>query len=177
LESFGGDLIHACAYHDPEPYRGKDVLVVGPGVTGSEVAHLIAVGGAARVRVACRTPPHIFRRKWPGAPIQVPGVALQHMPLRVADRFSALAERMIVGGLSRYGLPRPQVGTATALAERHQSPAFDDGFVDSVKTGRIEIVAAIDGFDSDDVLLADGSRVQPDVVIAATGYRRAWSLW
>jgi putative flavoprotein involved in K+ transport len=57
-------------------------------------------------------------------------------------------------------------------AERHQAPLFEDGFVDSVKAGRIEIAAAVDGFDGDDVLLADGSRVQPDIVIAATGYRR-----
>jgi putative flavoprotein involved in K+ transport len=83
-----------------------------------------------------------------------------------------LAERMIAGSLSRYGLPRPRVGPATALAERHQSPLFDDGFVDSVKAGRIEIVAAVEGIEGDDVLLADGSRVQPDAVIAATGYRR-----
>lgn len=172
LEGFGGELIHASAYHDPEPYRGRDVLVVGPGVTGSEVAHLIATGGAARVRVACRTPPHIVRRKWLGVPIQIPGMALQHMPLRVADRLGALTERMIAGSLSRYGLPRPRVGPATALAERHQSPLFDDGFVDSVKAGRIEIVTAVEGFDGDDVLLADGSRVRPDSVIAATGYRR-----
>jgi putative flavoprotein involved in K+ transport len=141
-------------------------------VTGSEVAHLIAAGGAARVRVACRTPPHIVRRKWLGVPIQIPGAALHHMPLRVADRLGALTERMIAGNLSRYGLPRPRAGPATALAERHQSPLFDDGFVASVKAGRIEIVAAVDGFDRDDVLLADGSRVRPDVVIAATGYRR-----
>jgi putative flavoprotein involved in K+ transport len=93
------------------------------------------------------------------------------VPLRVADRLGALSEWMIAGSLSRYGLPRPPVGPATALAERHQSPIFDDGFVDSVKAGRIEI--AVDGFDGDDVLLADGSRVQPDVVIAATGYRRS----
>jgi putative flavoprotein involved in K+ transport len=171
-EGFGGELIHASAYRGPEPYRGKDVLVVGPGVTGSEVAHLIATGGAARVRVACRTPPHIVRRKWLGAPIQIPGVALQHLPLRLADRITALTEWTIAGDLSRYGLPRPPVGTATALAERHQSPLFDDGFVDSVKTGRIEIVASVKGFDGDDVLLADGSRIQPDAVIAATGYRR-----
>jgi putative flavoprotein involved in K+ transport len=92
LEGFGGELIHASAYHDPEPYRGKAVLVVGTGVTGSEVAHLIATGGAARVRVACRTPPHIVRRKWLGAPIQVPGVVLHHLPLPVADRVSALAK-------------------------------------------------------------------------------------
>jgi putative flavoprotein involved in K+ transport len=172
LEGFGGELIHASAYHDPEPYRGKDVLVVGPGVTGSEVAHLIAAGGAARVRVAVRTPPHIVRRKWLGVPIQVPGIALHHLPHGLADRLGALAERMIAGSLSRYGLPRPRVGPATALAERHQSPLFDDGFVDSVKAGRIEIVAAVEGIEGDDVLLADGSRVQPDAVIAATGYRR-----
>jgi len=172
VEGFGGELIHAAAYHDPGPYRGKDVLVVGPGVTGSEVAHLIATGGAARVTVACRTPPHIVRRKWLGTPIQVPGVALHYLPLRVADRLGAMVEWMIAGSLSRYGLPRPPIGAATALAERHRSPIFDDGFVDSVKAGRIEIVAAVDGFDGDDVLLADGSRVQPDVVIAATGYRR-----
>lgn len=172
LEDFGGELIHASAYHDPKPYRGKDVLVVGPGVTGSEVAHLIATGGAARVSVASRTPPHIVRRKWLGVPIQLPGVVLHYMPLRVADRLGASVEWMIAGNLSRYGLPRPRVGPATALAERHQSPLFDDGFVDSVKAGRIEIVAAVDGFDGDDVLLADGSRVRPDVVIAATGYRR-----
>lgn len=172
LEGFAGELIHASAYRDPEPYRGRDVLVVGPGVTGSEVAHLIAAGGAARVRVACRTPPHIVRRKWLGAPVQVPGVVLHHLPLPVADRLGALAERMMVGSLTQYGLPRPPVGPATALAERHQSPLFDDGFVDSVKAGRIEIVAAVEGFDGEDVLLADDSRVQPDAVIAATGYRR-----
>ena len=172
LEGFGGELIHAAAYRDPEPYRGKDVLVVGPGVTGSEVAHLIASGGAARVRVASRTPPHIVRRKWLGVPIQIPGLALHYMPLPLADRLGALTERMIAGNLSRYGLPRPPLGPATALAERHQSPLFDDGFVDSVKAGRIEIVATVEGFDGDDVLLADGSRIQPDAVIAATGYRR-----
>ncbi|HEX3042044.1 MAG TPA: NAD(P)/FAD-dependent oxidoreductase [Solirubrobacterales bacterium] len=172
LEGFGGELIHASDYRDPEPYRGKDVLVVGPGVTGSEVAHLIAAGGAARVRVAVRTPPHIVRRKWLGVPIQIPGTALHHMPLRVADRLGAMTERTIAGNLSRYGLPRPRVGPATALAERHQSPLFDDGFVDSVKAGRIEIVAAVEGFDGDEVLLADGTRIRPDAVIAATGYRR-----
>jgi putative flavoprotein involved in K+ transport len=40
-----------------------------------------------------------------------------------------------------------------------------------VKRGRVEVVAAVDGFDGDEVLLADGSRIAPDVVIAATGFR------
>ena len=52
-DSFSGGLIHSSAYRNPEPYRGRDVLVVGPGTTGSEVATLLARGGAGRVRVAC----------------------------------------------------------------------------------------------------------------------------
>jgi len=171
-ESFSGELIHASAYSNPDPFRGKDVLVVGPGVTGSEVAHLLAEGGAARVRVACRTPPHIIRRKWLGVSVNVPGVVLHHLPLRVADEIAWGVERSIRGNLSRYGLPRPPVGLASQSAKTQQAPAYDAGFVASVKAGRIQIIAAVEGFDGGDVLLADGSRAAPDVVIAATGYRR-----
>ena len=171
-EGFGGELIHAAAYRDAEPYRGKDVLVVGPGVTGSEVAHLLAVGGAARVRVAVRNPPHFIRRKWLGAPVQITGAVLQHLPLRVADGISAGVERLMIGDLSSYGLPRPRRGAATQMAKEHRSPAFDDGFVESLKAGRLKVVAAVEGFDGADVLLADGSRIQPEAVIAATGYSR-----
>ena len=34
-DSFNGGLLHSSAYRNPEPYRGRDVLVVGPGTTGS----------------------------------------------------------------------------------------------------------------------------------------------
>ena len=34
-------------------------------------------------------------------------------------------------------------------------------------------VATVDSFDEDTVVLADGTRITPDAVIAATGYRRA----
>ncbi len=82
------------------------------------------------------------------------------------------SERVIHGNLSRYGLPRPPVGVASLMAEKQQAPAYDAGFVASVKAGRIEIVAAVEGFDGTDVLFADDTRAQPDAVIAATGYRR-----
>jgi putative flavoprotein involved in K+ transport len=171
-EGFSGELIHAAAYRDPEPYRDRDVLVVGPGVTGSEVAHLLATGGAARVRVACRTPPHFIRRKWLGLSVQVTGAALHHLPLPVADGVATAVERLMIGDLSAYGLPRPERGAATMMAKEHRSPAFDDGFIESLKAGRLEVVAGVEGFDGADVRLLDGSRIQPEAVIAATGYRR-----
>jgi putative flavoprotein involved in K+ transport len=172
-ERFGGELIHSGAYRDAGHYRGRDVLVVGPGVSGAEIAELLVKGGAGRVRVACRTPPHIFPRKALGVSVNVPGVVLHHLPLRIVDELLWATQRILHGSLARHGLGRPPVGLATQMATTHQAPAYDDGFVASLKAGRIEVVAAVEGFDGADVLLADGSRVQPEAVIAATGYRRA----
>jgi hypothetical protein len=52
------------------------------------------------------------------------------------------------------------------------SPAVDDGFVAALKAGRTRVVAPIERFEGADVVLTDGSRVTPDAVICATGYRR-----
>jgi cation diffusion facilitator CzcD-associated flavoprotein CzcO len=169
---FAGDLIHSAAYRNPEPYRDRDVLVVGANTTGSEVANLVARGGARRVRVACRTPPNLTARKFLGMSINVPGLALNRLPLRVGDHVGRLTQRMMFGKLDRYGLPRSPQGVATTMARRRQAPAYDDGFVALLKAGRIEIVAAVVGFDGPSVLLADGGRIEPDAVIAATGYQR-----
>lgn len=171
-DTFSGELIHSSAYRNPDPYRGRDVLVVGPNITGSEVAHFLSSGGAGRVRVSCRTPPNVMRRKYLGVPVQLNGIALHHLPLRVADEIIWLGQRLFVGDLERYGLPRSPLGVATTLRRRQQAAVFDDGFVAAVKAGRIEIVAAVEGFDGPDVLLADGTCIQPHAVIAATGYRR-----
>lgn len=171
-DTFTGELIHSSAYRNPDPYRGRDVLVVGPNITGSEVAHFLSKGGAGRVRVSCRTPPNVMRRKYLGVPVQLNGVVLHHAPLPVADEVIWLGQRLFFGNLERYGLPRAPLGVATTLRRRQQAPVFDDGFVADVKAGRIEIVAATEGFDGPDVLLAGGARIQPEAVIAATGYRR-----
>ncbi len=171
-EGFGGELIHSSAYRNPEPYRDRDVLVVGPGTTGSEVAALLSRGGAGRVRVACRTPPNLTARKVGGLSVNIHGLALERFPLRAADRAGRVTQRALFGDLAPYGLPTPPEGVATTMKVRQQAPAYDSGFVSLLKEGQIEIVAAVEGFDGEDVLLADGSRIQPEAVIAATGYRR-----
>jgi putative flavoprotein involved in K+ transport len=53
----------------------------------------------------------------------------------------------------------------------HRSVLVDGGYIDALRQGEVELVAAVESFDHDDVVLADGSRVQPDTVIAATGFR------
>jgi hypothetical protein len=59
----------------------------------------------------------------------------------------------------------------TTNARTGRLPVFDSGFLDAVRERRIEVVAAVQGFDGDAVRLHDGAWYKPDVVIAATGYQ------
>ena len=171
-EAFAGELIHAAEYRDATPYRGRDVLVVSAGVSGSELAYFLSRGGSGRVRVAVRTPPNIVSRCRFGVPINPAAVIADHLPAAIGDRVAAVGQRLTFGDLSPYGLPRSPMGLVSSVRERRVGPAVDDGFVEAVKRGQIEIVAAVEHFEGPDVVLADGSRLQPDAVIAATGYRR-----
>jgi putative flavoprotein involved in K+ transport len=171
-ETFAGELIHASRYRSATPYRGRDVLVISAGVTGSELAFFLAEGGASRVRVAVRTPPNLLRRCRFGVPLNPAAPLLDRLPAAVGDRITGLSQRLVFGNLSKYGLPRPPMGVVSSLRERRVGPAIDDGFVGAVKKGRIEIVRPVERFDGAEVVLDGGERIRPDAVIAATGYRR-----
>jgi cation diffusion facilitator CzcD-associated flavoprotein CzcO len=103
-DAFERRLVHSCEYRDPEPFRGEDVLVVGPGCSGMEIAHDLAEGGAGRVWLSARTPPNIVLREGPGGtPGDVIATALLHVPVRIGDAVARFARRMGVGDLSEYG--------------------------------------------------------------------------
>lgn len=171
-DSFEGDLVHASEYRNPEPYRGRDVLIVGTGNTGAEIAVDLIEGGASRVRIAVRTPPNIVLREAGGIPTQVTGVLMRHVPPPIADRLVRPVQRMTIGDLSEYGLPDPPEGVYTRVRRDDVIPIIDVGLIRALKERQVEIAAAVEGFDGKDVLLADGSRIAPEAVIAATGYRR-----
>jgi putative flavoprotein involved in K+ transport len=73
--------------------------------------------------------------------------------------------------LTELGLPRPAIGPATTFRTTRQIPILDVGFVDGVRNRRIEIVPAVESFRPGGVVLAGGSAIDVDAVIAATGFR------
>ncbi|MEV5428467.1 NAD(P)/FAD-dependent oxidoreductase [Streptomyces sp. NPDC052701] len=169
--TYRGEFLHACAYHNAEPFAGRDVLVVGAGNTGAEIAVDLAEGGARRVRLSVRTAPHIVRRSTAGWAAQYSGVLVRHLPARLVDRLARPLARLSVPDLSAHGLPRPGTGLLSRAAQG-AVPVQDVGLIDAVRRGRVEVVAAVEGFEDGKVALADGSRVEPDAVVAATGYVR-----
>ena len=170
-DGYTGELIHAAAFRDPAAYRGREVLIVGAGNTGVDIAgHLVVAG--ARVSVAVRTPPNIFPRDWLGAPLQAAAIAADHMPLKLADAIGFLLQRLIFGDLSAYGLPRAPEGFQTKYRRSLVGAAVDDGFVEALKTERARVVPQVERLDGPEVVLAGGSRLRPNAIICATGYRR-----
>ncbi|MET8246130.1 NAD(P)/FAD-dependent oxidoreductase [Streptomyces sp. NPDC005202] len=170
--TYTGELLHASAYRNPQPYAGRDVLVVGVGNTGAEIAVDLVEGGASRVRLSVRTAPHIVRRSTAGWAAQYTGVLVRRLPVGLVDRLAKPLAKLSVPDLSAHGLPRPDTGLYSRVNEG-SIPVQDVGLIDAVRNGRVEVVAAVDGFDDGKVVLADGSRIEPDAVIAATGYVRA----
>ena len=174
MDGFTGELLHSSDYRNPGPYRGKKALVVGCGSSGMEIAHDLATGGAAKAWLAVRTPPNIMLRSLPGGlPVDVIALPLYHIPIRIADA---------IGRASRRAESRrsQRVRSADSRGGR-VSPAWRvptrcrrwSTWRSSTRSGRIHrggrhrrVVST-----ATTVALVDGSRLDPDVVICATGYQ------
>jgi putative flavoprotein involved in K+ transport len=162
-------LIHSADYRNTEPYRDRDVLVVGPGCSGMEIAYDLAENGAARVRLAVRTPPNIILRTPPGPLL---ANALRRLPPKRVDELMKRVRMKEIGDLTAYGLPIPEEGVFSRLRRLSVAPAIVDmEVIEAIKARRIEIVAGVEALDETGVSLADGSRIEPDAIVAATGYR------
>ena len=169
---FLGDLMHAAAYRNPAGFQGRDVLVVGAGCSGMEIAAELADGGARRVRLAVRTPPNILLRSIGGLPGDPAAMLLLRVPPRVSDASMALLRRLVLGDLTRHGLPAPAEGPFQRLARTGDGPAVvDRNVLTAIRAGRLEVVAGVTALEERAARLADGNRADVDTVIAATGYR------
>jgi putative flavoprotein involved in K+ transport len=166
-------LLHLSHYRGGAQFRGQDVLVVGSGNAASEALAELTEHGAARVRMAVRTPPHIVRRRLAGVSAQRIAVLVSRLPTRAADRVGAALSRLTVPALSARNLQRPRPDLYTRAVRDGSVPVHDWGIVGLIASGAVEPVAGLAGFEGDAVRLSDGALVRPDVVLAATGYRRA----
>jgi cation diffusion facilitator CzcD-associated flavoprotein CzcO len=172
-DRFAGRLLHAADYRNPSPFRGSDVLVVGSGCSGMEIAHDLATGGAGRVRLSVRTPPSILLRSVGGLPGDLPAMILLRLPPRVGDSQVRLLQRLVLGDLTAHGLPVPTEGAFTRLRHLGVAPTVvDRQVVEAIRDRRIQVVSGLQALDANGATLADGTRVEPEVVVAATGYRR-----
>lgn len=168
---FDGHLLHASQVRDLVVFEGLQVLVVGAGNSGIDLAGLLVRAGA-KVTVSMRTAPNFFPRDWLGVPLGPSVLIAEHLPPRPVDALGRFIQWQVYGNLSTYGIPRAPQGYMTRFRQGGINPAVDDGFIAAVKTGQARVVGEVQRLDGDGAILADTQRVPADAVICATGYRR-----
>jgi putative flavoprotein involved in K+ transport len=166
LNQYQGFAIHSSCYANGRDFAGKRVLVVGLGNTGAEIATDLVERGASLVAVSVRTTPPVVPRDFLGTPVQVFGIALSCVPVRLADLIGRTLARIALGDLSRYGLKRADWLPFSA----QRIPVIDVGFVRNLKGGHISIRPGVARLSQSGVAYDDGREEAFDAVIFATGY-------
>jgi cation diffusion facilitator CzcD-associated flavoprotein CzcO len=165
-EIYAGRLLHSIAYANALPYAGQRVLVVGAGNSGAEIATDLSDNKAAYVALSVRTPPPIVPRDPFGLPVQRTSMFLSALPPAVADRLGWATARLVLGDLTRYGMPKGEFAPYT----RRRVPLIDVGFVDALKHGRVTVKPALERLTPTGAVFADGTTEPFDAIIAATGF-------
>ena len=141
---------------------GEDILVVGLGNSGADVAHE-AVKAGKRVTMAVRGGRHVVPKRVLGLP-----VVEMRRPDFVPDLPVRIALDLTVRALSAYWrtgrLPEPR---HIVLSE---SPVVHSALLPLVANGRIAVRPALCSVDGDRVTFADGTSATFDSVVWATGY-------
>ncbi len=162
---FSGETLHAQSYRTPDRFLGKDVVVVGVGNTGADIASELS-WHANSVTLSTRSGAHVLPRYVFGRPLDSFSTRRSsQLPLgvqRAAYRALLYAAR---GSQESYGLPAPE----SPLLSQHPTVSAD--LLALIKDGQIEVRRDISRFADDEVVFTDGERTKTDVVIYATGYR------
>jgi amino acid transporter len=164
---FDGEIRHSSTFTDPAEFAGKRVLVVGGGNSGVDIA-CDAARSASAAYLSVRRGYRYIPKHIAGVPtdallagkVDPPrGVSLPTDPQAFLDA--------LVGDLTRYGLPKPD----HELLSSH--PILNTQVLHYLGHGDLIAKPDVARFTPTGVEFTDGTSVEVDVVILATGYTYA----
>jgi cation diffusion facilitator CzcD-associated flavoprotein CzcO len=193
LRNFGGTILHSSQYDDGEAWQGKNVLVIGTGNSGHDIAQDLYSSGA-KVTLVQRSPTLIVNIE-PSA--QLPyalydeGPSLEDcdlitasIPLPLARKSHILLteqakklDTTLLDGLKRMGfrLDFGEDGTGWQFKylTRGGGYYFNVGCSDLIVEGEIGLVQFSDiaGFVAEGARMRTGETLAADLIVLATGYK------
>lgn len=161
---FDGEIRHSNTFKYGKEFDGKTVLIIGAGNSGADISCEAAVH-AGKAFLSVRRgyyfiPKHVF-----GVPADVFSENGPHLPLWLARPIFKGLLKLLVGDLTRWGLPAPD----HALFETH--PIVNSQLIHHLQHGNITVKPDIQRLDGHEVVFKDGSRERIDLILCATGYQ------
>ena len=193
LRNFGGTILHSSQYDDGEAWQGKNVLVIGTGNSGHDIAQDLYSSGAKATLVQ-RSPtlivniepsaqlPYALYDEGPSledcdlitASIPLPLARKSHMLL--TEQAKKL-DTALLDGLKRMGFKldfgEDGTGWQFKYLTRGGGYYFNVGCSDLIVEGEIGLVQFSDiaGFVAEGARMRTGETLGADLIVLATGYK------
>ena len=164
---FGGNAIHSHYYRTSEPFRDKNVLIVGIGNSAVDIA-VDVCKQAKRTFLSTRRSAWVMPKYIMGVPVDK-WSGFMNKKLKFPTRLTRTVMRYLmylaVGNQERYGVPQPEhaIWREHATLSQELLPFVGHGWI-KVKPNVKELKGAEIKFD-------DGSVEEIDEIIYATGYK------
>ena len=193
LEDFKGEILHSGAYTDGHKWAGKKALVLGTGNSGHDVTQDLHSCGV-KASIIQRSSTHIVSLKeaqkvyahyFEGPPIEDNDLLAVSLPYPVlvksyqkSTRGMIENDRELLEGLKSKGFRLnnggdDNTGFQMSYLRRGGGYCFNVGCSDLIINGEVGLVqySDIDTFISNGVRLKDGSTIEADLLVTATGYK------
>ncbi|KAJ3694070.1 hypothetical protein LUZ60_009550 [Juncus effusus] len=172
ISGFKGTVIHSSEYRNGSGFKGKEVLVVGSGNSGMEIAYDLYEAGA-QTSIVVRSPLHIVTKEiW-----DFGMTLLKYLPMNVIDHIILFLCYLRFGNTAKYGLKRPEIGPFHMKSFTPVYPVVDVGTYDKIKSGEIQVLPSIKSVEGNMVAFSNGKTHYFDAIIFATGYRSTIRQW
>ncbi|KAK7290794.1 hypothetical protein RIF29_05489 [Crotalaria pallida] len=173
LRSFPGKVIHSTGFKCGKEFKDEQVLVVGSGNSGMEIA-LDLVNHGAKTSIAVRSPVHFLSRKM----VDLGLFLLNYLSLSKVDSLMGMLSRMVYGDLTTYGIPRPNEGPFYMKVMYGKYPVIDTGTIDKIKSQELKVLQAeIESVRGKDVQFKNGELHSFDSLVFCTGFKRSTHKW
>ncbi len=164
MESFAGDMMHSSDFRHPHQVKGKRVMVVGNGPSGADIS--VAVGPVAAdgfAYLAIRTGVDLRPRYPYGLPRHAWMLLGSYLPDKICQWIQRQTEsiKYNTADLDVWEAP-PNTGSAVA----YRGPEL----LNALRAGQVKAMPHPIRFDTKGAELADGSYLELDAVIMATGF-------
>lgn len=161
---FDGELRHSVTYRSNDEFRGKRVLIVGLGNSGADIA-CEAARTASTAAVSVRRGYHFMPKHVFGWPLDVFFRRPDLLPTELQSADLRAGIFAVTGDPTRWGMPKPD----HEFGQAH--PLLNTQLLHHMAHGDIQVRPDIERLDGSEVIFKDGSKLQVDLILAATGYQ------
>jgi putative flavoprotein involved in K+ transport len=193
LRNFGGKILHSSQYDDGEAWKGKNVLVIGTGNSGHDIAQDLYSSGAkvtlvqrnstliVNIEPSAQLPYALYDE---GPPLEDCDLITTSIPLALARKTHILLteraknlDRKLLDGLERVGFKldfgEDGTGWQFKYLTRGGGYYFNVGCSDLIVEGEIGLVQFSDivGFVAEGAQMRTGETLAADLIVLATGYK------